>query len=952
MMSGRLLFVALVIAGCSEDPGSCGSEICLFKERTATQVETILSSARIVAGESVTVSCLVRFDDDSSQELAPPDIDVAVTPEVALAGASLAPTQPGTYAVRCALGGTPATPATLVVDAAPASRSITTVDPSTIRSGEKSTARCAIEDRFGNRTDVASAIDVDPSRGVAVNQLEITGTIAGAYVVSCDADPGVEQVPATLTVTPGDPDRLVALPDPTTATAGDRIAVRCELTDAAGNAITTVPVTFDVTPAPAARDDQSFTPTTAGLYDVTCAAVGGLVSAPVRVTIIAGPPATIEILTVDPALPVYPRATVVELTARVTDAYGNETGSQWGIESVPIDAAGAAGLHRVTLTGNGSVELHARVASDPAVEDVVVLLVDGDLPIVVIDSPARGAIIQGTPGQPVFITGHATDPTSGIASLTIEGAPIPVASDGSFSAVLTGRWGINVFEGLALDEAGNERMFGQSFELASSYRRARDTRITSGRIDDGLMVRLSQAALDDNTSSVDDLATLARLAIQNADLVSLIPNPVTTYNSDCSIPFVSITGSLRLHVDDVTFGTPNIQITAINGGLHLRAEIPNLSVDMHTTGDVCDIGIGVSGTASANLAVVEGDLQVVSQSGGIVVTMPTPSVQLSGFSIDLNLPSVIDWAVDGIISLFAGAIADRVESALATVIRNEVPPVVDDFLSSLSFGTSIQLPAPISISLGIDTRLGSAAFAPGGGNLGFDTTIYSSGVLTPEPLGGILQESVTAAALSGRGELVVGLAYDLLNQALYSMWYGGGLALDLTDFVGAGQVQGVNASGNAMLPLVLAPGGNAAYPVELAVGDFELSVDLAGVPGLPPIAATIYASVIAEARVSINASGELELEMAPSPRVVLDFATGLDPTIDLPALVAELEVMLGQLIPELFNQGIQGVPIPTLDLSSLAGTILPSGIRLGLGNPQVEVQASYLVLGGNVVQVP
>jgi hypothetical protein len=552
----------------------------------------------------------------------------------------------------------------------------------------------------------------------------------------------------------------------------------------------------------------------------------------------------------------------------------------------------------------------------------------------------------------VAITGHVTDPTSGIASFSIEGAPVTVNADGTFSTSITGRWGINIFEGLAIDDAGNMRMFGQSFELASSYRRARDTRITTGRIDDGLMVRLSQAALDDNTASVDDLATIARLAILQADVISLIPDPVTTFNSDCSIPFVTITGALRLHVDDITFGTPIIDITAVNGGLELRVEIPQLAVDMHTSGDVCDIGVGVSGTASATRAVITGNITVSSSNGNITVTMPTPSVQLTGFGINLNLPSVIDWAVDGIISLFSGAIADRVESAFASVIRDEVPPVVDDFLSSFSFGTSIALPAPISLSLGINTRLGSLSFAPGGGNLGFDTTIYTAGALTPEPIGGILQENVTPASLSGRGELVVGLSFDLINQALYSLWYGGGLSLDLADFVGNGQIVGVTASANALLPMVISLSGNASYPLELSIGDLELAVDLNGVQGLPPLAATIYASAVAQARVLVSPSGEISFEIAPTPRVVIDFATPLDSTIDLSELVTELDTLFMDLIPVLFNEGIAGVPIPTLDLSNLAGGVLPAGIRLGLGNPSAEVQSSYLVLGGSIVAVP
>jgi hypothetical protein len=596
-------------------------------------------------------------------------------------------------------------------------------------------------------------------------------------------------------------------------------------------------------------------------------------------------------------------------------------------------------------------------AGGAEVWDSVTVRCDGDLPEVVFDFPSRAEIVQAPPGQWITVTGHAIDPSSSVASFSIDGNTVTLGPNGEFSASYLPRWGINVIEATAIDEAGNSRELAQSFELASNYQPASNTRPVSGRVDDGLMVRLSQAAIDDNNSDVDDLATLIKLAVQQMDIRSLIPNPVTSFHSDCSVLFVTITGDLRLHVDSISFGTPVLDITAINGGLHLRAEIPNLVVQVHTSGDVCEIGIGISGTASVNRAIIEGDLTVSTSGGGISVSMPRPSVTLQGFGINLNLPSVIDWAVDGILDLFEGAIADELEDALATVIRDEIPGVVDDFLSSVDFGTSVALPAPISISLGIGTRLGSLAFTSSGGTLGFDTTVFATGTIFPEPLGGIQQESRAAASLSNRGALVVGLSYDLINQALYSIWYGGGLALDLNQFIpgqlnSGGQMLNVTANAEAMLPPVLSPSGDPAFPIELAIGDLKVDASIDGFANLPPIAATIYATMIAKASVSISPAGVVSFALAPSPRVALDFTTPLADVLDLTAFIAQLEQTFAQLLPVLFNQAIQGIPIPTLDLSGLAGNILPAGIRLGLGAPTAEVQSSYLVLGGNLVPVP
>ena len=53
--------------------------------------------------------------------------------------------------------------------------------------------------------------------------------------------------------------------------------------------------------------------------------------------------------------------------------------------------------------------------------------------------------------------------------------------------------------------------------------------------------------------------------------------------------------------------------------------------------------------------------------------------------INLSLPAVIDWAIDGIINLFRGSISSRLESAFRDVIRQQVPRVIEDFLWSAEF---------------------------------------------------------------------------------------------------------------------------------------------------------------------------------------------------------------------------------------------------------------------------
>jgi hypothetical protein len=52
------------------------------------------------------------------------------------------------------------------------------------------------------------------------------------------------------------------------------------------------------------------------------------------------------------------------------------------------------------------------------------------------------------------------------------------------------------------------------------------------------------------------------------------------------------------------------------------------------------------------------------------------------------------------------------------------------------------------------------------------------------------------------------------------------------------------------------------------------------------------------------------------------------------------------------DQAVCGIPIPHLNLSGFAGNHLPPGIVIGLTNPDLEYNGSYVLLQGNVEQVP
>ena len=944
------------LLGCPDDPQG---PTLFDTEPSLTNLKAVLSASEVPAGTRVSVTCEATDHNGAVTELTAPDVQIQVSPEASVDGHTVVATAEGRYLVACKKSGFEKDePAELVVLATEAIRVVTILDPDQAPAGTDVTVTCLVQDVHGNNLNAGwtPEVSVTPARGTTLRGLVIETRSTGTYEVACHGQ-GLEKAPAILTVIPGAPATLTAEPSSVSVLAGDRVEVTCHAADAFGNLVLVTP-SVEVAPPPEMLDATGFSAITSGDYDVTCALESGLTSSPVLVRVHPNLPSSLVIAGVNPAKSLYAGGELVTLDVEVRDVYGNLLENPAvTLSGSPMGSVVPSGTG-VVLAADGLIELIASAdpptQDDLPVTDRVSVQVDAAPPALVITFPGRAEMVEQDPTVPLTVEGTVQDSGSGVTSLTVNQTPISPDANGHFTAVLQPEWGINLIEATAVDGLGNVRDLAQSFEIASSYQRTGPTRAVSGRIADGVLAHLGQPALDDNQPDVDDLATIVGLALANLDVAALIPDPATTFRSDCSIPFVSIRGALNLHVDSVSYGTPEVSISSVPGGLALSVSIPQVAVDMRTTGDVCDIAIRVRGTASANRITASGTVQVAPDG---TVQLPNPTVTISGLSINLHLPSIIDWAVDGIINLFRGAISNALQSAFQNVLRDRVPPAIEGFLGSAEIGTRFDLPAPLSTRLEVRSGLGMLRFDNVGGCIGFDTTIYGNGSSTPEPRGGILQESTTLPSFSPNHPLAVALAYDLVNQALYSAWYSGAFDIDLAPFFSGqlnnnGQMVNVRAQATALLPPVLGPSQDAAHPVALQVGDLQIDLELDNLANLPPIQATVYAFADVQADIAVDSSGQLQITLAPQPRFVLDVTSSLGAYVDLIALTTMLENLVANYAPQIFGQVIQGIPLPTFDLSSIPGSGLPSGTVLGIDQAQTRFTSSYVIFEGSLVQIP
>ncbi len=930
------------------------------------RLEAILSKAEATAGDFVIVECRAHFN-DGTQELATNAL-LVVTDGLALSEGGVIAQRAGPQEVRCVIGDLRSDPAALNVAPGRPARVRTVLDRTEVQAGETVTADCLIEDEFGNPiTGATWTLRSAPILGSTIDGNRVVPELVGDHEVSCLVDAlKLDKTNATISVSPGPSAQVFAYVEVPRYGAGERAEVECIVIDAFNNIVPDQATDLTVSPQPVSVDPTGFVAEASGEYWATChLPSANLSSEPSFVKFTAGLPASMNILDLDPQKAVYALADVFAPVVEVFDVYGNpvEQRFELGLSSLPVTALRDVGRGRAMVLGHGLTTLTAQVTTpthnNMDVTASIEVSVDGLAPEVTFTFPERAEMVVGNQNAGITITGQVQDPTSGVSELYINGNPVTVSANGNFSAPMSPDWGVNLIEVQTVDGAGNMGEVIQSFEYGGTYRRASNFRTISGRIPDGILARLSDEALDDNASDVDDLARIAQLALQNLDIASLIPNPATTFNSDCSIPFVTIRGALNLHVDSVNYGTPIIDINPRNGGLYMRVEIPNIAVGLRTSGDVCDIGVGVSGTASATRIVVSGNLNVSKSGNQINVSFPNPAISITGLNISLNLPGAIAWAVNGIINLFRGAISNALRNAFRDVIRSQIPPLISNFLESVSLDTGLALPAPLNLTLNVGTGLGTVAFDNNGGTIGLNPTIYTQGTISPEPRGGLLQYNRAAPSFDNSRALGVAISYDLVNQALYSMWYGGGLDIDLTQegYVPPqleleGQQVNLNVAAQALLPPVVGPSGDATHPLALQIGDLQLDLSVGSLLGFPPSDITIYAHINAVADASVNSASEITLSVGPNVEVKFQIDAPPAMRLILGPVLDILEIAVTQLLPVIFSQVIQGIPIPNLDLSSLAGTVLPQGIVLGVGNPRISFAPSYLLLEGNVVQVP
>lgn len=615
---------------------------------------------------------------------------------------------------------------------------------------------------------------------------------------------------AWLVVSPDAPATVDLTLSAIEAGAGQPLTFTVAAADRFGNALTRDAITVAANSVDVVLAEPRLSSGVPGIYTVQ--AVAGTVSDVEQFRIVAGAPASIDLSVSDTDLEVYDSAIV---TALVRDDYGNILPDRPTVEVTGGELPALLAGPNLTVLGEGWYTVTATHESLTA--SVGPFLVDSTGPDLVITEPERG---DWEVNSSALMTGTVSDRWSAIGPMTVNGDPVVVNGDGSFTHTLDYDFGLNVVETVVADVDGNG---------ANDTRSVLDGQFQPNgtQIGNGIVARI-------NEDGFDVLESLGEGLINDTDLTALVPNPVVSTSSESCIDLifteVCITWySLDLYIWNPSIGATDLEIDP-NAGGYLDTTFAVLDPYLEWEADGTVLGIGLSGNGSIYADDITANMHLFPYvSGGVLgLTVSDTTVTSTNFTFDWD-----SWLYD-VMSFFgldlSGLVQGFMEDALVSAIEDEVPAAVADAVGGLEIATSF---AVGSANVVLAAEPFTASVDDYGMSLSLATEVYPETWIHDETgLGSLYGNYTVPTYASSSPGFQVSLGEDFVNQALYAFWGAGVLDMEMggadlgLDLGAFGEILGFSDMRivvNPLLPPVVVPGTGTAM-LDLQMGDLELSI--------------------------------------------------------------------------------------------------------------------------------
>lgn len=385
----------------------------------------------------------------------------------------------------------------------------------------------------------------------------------------------------------------------------------------------------------------------------------------------------------------------------------------------------------------------------------------------------------------------------GLENITLDGQPVTVDADGHFLAAVDVQDGIHLLELRGTEPDGDVRFARQSV-MVGSYAPADEP------LHDAARLRL-------NSSGLDFALQLAEQQVRSADVqaMALAANPV--YQEDMGL------FQLRADVQQVSFGALQLDATPDVGVIHLRAVIPSVLLSVPVSARGFFFNADAVATASANQAIVTGDLTLDAVDGEPVLQLTGVDIAFQGLQLHTQgLPSPFDQLLVG--DVMDAALRELLPQAIASIVPQELALTLRSM--NLSFGLNL-----LGSQLTADASFGSFTIAPDGIEASVDVAVSTPGA---GALGapGFLRASAPPSA-NHVGDVSLGLSDSLVNLLLFQAWSAGSLDMDLPLNLLGGEQPIANLIGDGTLHVrpVLPPVVVERQGLQAQIGELGLAVD-------------------------------------------------------------------------------------------------------------------------------
>ncbi len=570
-------------------------------------------------------------------------------------------------------------------------------------------------------------------------------------------------------------------------------------------------------------------------------------------------------------------------------------------------------------------------------------------PQIVIEQPARAATLEGAPQ--VTVKGVVTYKSYAwpVDAVSVNGTLVPIdAADHTFQTTLTSVHGINPVVVDLADSQGQTAHAVRSYYWSPAWTAIDAKKPAQSMVANGVQVRLEQGVFDSAGANLD-LATVITLYASQMDVNTLLTNPVTT---------VSYAGcDYNVSVTNIAYGTPWVSLLLVKGGLSMWMYLPDFSADVSLV-SLQALCPNISGTVTATSIDLDTTLLVsLDGAGNPVVTLSGTQVTIEG--LDVNLNGVLGFFVNWVIDFFNSNLTSMLQDQFVTKVVPKVQDAIVKALKGLALQKTFTVPALLAggspVDLTLASKLSSVDFEEDAATIGMSATVVAPEVTTHTVLGSIDRSGCADAgtyAFPATGAIEAALYDDLVNQAAFGLFWGGGLKfpVDPAQFgadVSTYGVTDLDLKIDCLLPPIVTSCATGTWRIEVGDVGIDAAFSFAGTP----VHLLAYASVSAVAHLAVTQSAtgatvgvtidkpefaDLEVTSAGGGSSAASDAIG--------SLVKE--VLLPMVLNAVAGKTFGAFPIPQIDLGAIAPSLAGSVIALDL--KEIGRLYGYTSASGNV----